>query len=294
MLPSEILAQVRRIEIRTGKLVTETLAGDYLSAFKGQGMAFAEVREYVPGDDVRSIDWNVTARLSRPFVKRFTEERELTVMLALDLSGSQFFGTGRQKRQLAAELAALLAFSALQNRDKVGLAIFTDGIELMIPPARGRRHCLRIVREALGFEPASRRTAIGASLDTLNRVVRRRAILFVISDFQDAGFEAALRRSARKHDLVPVLVGDPRERSLDPLAGFVEVEDPETGESAWLPAAASSFRADYAGGRAKKREALEKLFRTCGLEPLRLRTDESYAQSVVRFFRERARRLRRQ
>ena len=293
MLPSEILAQVRRIEIRTGKLVTETLAGDYLSAFKGQGMVFSEVREYVPGDDIRSIDWNVTARLNRPFIKRFMEERELTVMIALDLSGSQYFGTRRRKQELAAELAALLAFSALKNRDKAGLAVFTDKLELLIPPRRGRLHGLRIIREALGFEPASRRTAIGPCLDTLNRVVRKRSILFVISDFQDQGFDSALKRSARKHDLIPVLVADPREESLPPLGAVVEVEDPETGERAWIPAGASGFLEQYAEEGRRRRQSLERLFRLCGVEPLRLRTDESYAQSVVRFFRQRAKRLRR-
>ncbi len=231
----DILKKVRQIEIRTNRLVTDTLAGQYHSVFKGRGMNFDDVREYVPGDEVRTIDWNVTARAGRPFVKKFVEERELTLLLMVDVSASGDFGSGAQsKRELAAEIASVLAFSAIKNSDKVGLLLFTDQVELFMPPRKGRRHVLRIVREVLGFEPARRGTDLVQALDFVNDVIKRRAIVFLLSDFQTAGtstedLRRALRQTNRRHDLVALPIEDARERLLPDL-GVVAIEDAETGE----------------------------------------------------------------
>jgi len=288
-----LLAQVRRIEIKTGRLVSETFAGKYLSVFKGLGMEFAQVREYSPGDDVRAIDWNVTARFGRPFVRQYQEERELTLIVACDLSGSQFFGSGpKLKKETAAELAAVLAFSALRNNDKVGLFLFTDGPELYRPPRKGHKHALLLVRDLLAFEPKRRGTDIAGSLDTLNRMLRRRAIVVLVSDFQDAGFEETLRRTALRHDLVPVVVEDPREREFPSLGAYVDLEDPETGERALLRAGDALGRS-VASERERSRRALESFFKSHGLDFIRLRTDEPFVGPIARFFRERSRRRRR-
>jgi len=234
----EIFRKVRHIEIRTKRLVNDSLAGEYHSVFKGRGMNFDEVREYVPGDEVRTIDWNVTARAGRPFIKKFVEERELTLMLLVDVSASGDFGSGAQsKREMAAELASVLAFSAVRNSDKVGLILFTDKVELYVPPRKGRRHVLRLVREVLGFEPSQRGTDLVHALDFANRVLRRRAIAFLISDFQSAGdpiaaltaLRRAIRQTNRRHDLVAMHIQDPRETEL-PNFGLLAVEDAETGE----------------------------------------------------------------
>src|SRR5881394_1265118 len=208
MIPREILKKIRQIEIRTNRLVSETLAGQYHSVFKGQGMNFDEVREYQPGDDVRSIDWNVTARMGHPFIKRFVEERELTVMLLLDCSASNAFGTQQQQKR---ELAAELAFSAITNNDRVGLVAFTDRVERFVPPRKGTRHVLRLIRDVLFFQPAHRGTSVREGLDYLNRVLHRRAIVFLLSDFRDQGFERAFKRTGRRHDLITVRITDPRE-----------------------------------------------------------------------------------
>ncbi|MFA5139774.1 MAG: DUF58 domain-containing protein [Elusimicrobiota bacterium] len=293
MLPREILAQVRRIEIRTGRLVNETFAGKYLSVFKGRGMEFSQVREYLPGDDIRSIDWNVTARIGRPFVREYQEERELTLIVACDLSGSQFFGSrGKLKRETAAELAAVLAFSALKNNDKVGLFLFTDGPERFIPPRKGRRHVLMIIRDLLAFEPKRTGTSIGASLDTLNRMLHRRAIVLLVSDFQDEGFDSVLRRTAKKHDLIPIIVDDPREDELPKIGAYVETRDPETGERVLLEASSAAVRDKVAGRRRERRQALLELLRSSGIDHIRVRTDEPFIDPIARFFRERSRRLR--
>jgi uncharacterized protein (DUF58 family) len=293
MLPSEILAQVRRIEIRTGRLVAETLAGEYLSVFKGQGIEFAEVREYQPGDDIRTIDWNVTARLGRPFIKRFAEERELTVMIACDLSGSLAFGSqSKLKREIATELSALLAFSAMSNNDKAGLALFTDRVEKFIPPRKGRLHVLRLLRELLAFQPEQRGTAIASSLESVQRMVRRRGILFLISDFMDSGYEKVLRRVAKRHDLVPIVLEDPRESELPDAPVLIEFEDSETGERALVPAWSKSVRESYRKAAAKRRHELERFFKSAGIEHIRVRTDKSYVDPVVAFFKNRSRRLR--
>ena len=230
MIPAEILRKVKRIEIRTRHLVNTVFSGEYHSVFKGQGVAFAEVREYQPGDDIRTIDWNVTARMGHPFVKVFDEERELTVMLMVDASASGDFGTVEQmKGEIGVELCALLAFSAIQNNDRVGLIIFTDEVEAFIPPKKGKKHVLRVIRELLYFRPTRRGTDIGAALDYLNRVTRRKSVVFLVSDFVASGYERALRVAGRRHDLVAVALQDPRETAL-PDVGIVELEDAETGE----------------------------------------------------------------
>jgi uncharacterized protein (DUF58 family) len=293
MIPPEILAQVRRIEIMTGRLVTETLAGEYLSVFKGRGMEFAEVREYVPGDDVRIIDWNVTARTGRPHVRQYAEERELTVAIACDLSGSQFFGTSdRLKKEVAAELSAVLAFSALHNNDKVGLFVFTEDVEEYIPPKKGRRHALHIIREVLAYAPRRRGTAIGKSLETIIQVLKRRCILFLISDFRDEGFESALRLASLKHDVIPVVVSDPREAGLPRLNAFLDLEDPESGRRMIVDAAGSAVLEKQRRQETERLRRLEDFFGRCGLDFIRISTDRPYLDPIILFFRQRARRLR--
>ncbi|MDX6769964.1 MAG: DUF58 domain-containing protein [Elusimicrobiota bacterium] len=284
----EILAQVRRLEIVTGKLVSESFAGDYSSVFKGRGMEFSDVREYAEGDDPRDIDRNVSARTGKPYIRRYTEERELTVLIAVDLSGSQSFGTAdRLKKETAVEAAALLAFSALANNDKVGLALFTDEVELFVPAKKGRRHVLSIVRDVLAFEPARRATAVGACLEKLARMQKRRCVLLAVSDFRDEGFERALKLAALKHDVVPVVVEDPAEALLPPLAAVVEAVDPETGEARLLdaPGAAALAAAERA-----RREALDRTLRAAGLEPVTVSTARPTVDPLIAFFRRRAKR----
>jgi len=233
MLTSEILKTIRRIEITTGRLVTEVFAGQYESVFKGRGMEFSEVREYQPGDDVRLIDWNVTARFGHPYIKKFVEERELTVMLLVDRSASGMFGTARRmKAEIAAEVCAVLAFSAMKNNDKVGLILFTDSIEKYIPPKKGRTHALRIIREALYGKPRGTGTDISAALKYLNDVVKKKCIVFVISDFIDRDYEKMLRITNKRHDMIAVEIADPGESRMPP-AGLVSLQDAETGKTAW-------------------------------------------------------------
>lgn len=293
MIPKEVLAQVRRIEIRTNRLVNETFGGQYLSVFKGRGVELAEVRDYVPGDDVRAIDWNVTARTGRPHVKEYQDERELTVILACDLSGSQFFGTGQKlKQEIAAEIAALLAFSALRNNDKVGLLLFTEGPERYWPPKKGRAHILTLIRDLLAFQPKKHGTRLAQSLDTLNRLLKRRAIVFLISDFQDSGFEKALRQTAAKHDAVGIVVEDPRESELPVLGAWLETEDPETGERALVHAGSAAARGALRQARDARQAELERLFRSAGMDYVSIRTDRPYADPLIEFFRKRAKRFR--
>lgn len=293
----DILKKVRQIEIRTSRLVTDSLAGQYHSVFKGRGMNFDSVREYVPGDEVRTIDWNVTARAGRPFVKKFVEERELTLLIMVDVSGSSDFGSGAQsKRELAAEIAGVLAFSAVRNSDKVGLLLFSDQVELYVPPRKGRRHVLRIVREVLGFEPARRGTDLVKALDFVNHVIGRRSIIFLLSDFQTTGEDAksqellrrSLRQTNRRHDLVAMPVGDAREKTLPDL-GIIAIEDAETGELIELdtrnPAVRSRFN-EIAADRAK---ALRRLFNTEAVDSLPVETDQPYVASLMAFFKNRAR-----
>ncbi len=293
MTPREVLRKVRRLEIRTRRLVDENLAGSYHSMFRGRGMEFAEVREYCPGDDVRTIDWNVSARMGHPFVKKFTEERELTVVLVVDASGSEGFGTGAStKMAISAELAALLAFSAIRNNDRVGLLLFSDRVERFLPPRKGREHALRVLREVLAVEPAGRRTRIGQALEYLQHVVRKRAVVFLISDFQDAGYDKTLRIIARKHDLVAIAVGDPREQSL-PDVGLVGVVDPESGEVGVIDAGSTAVRRVYAEFAERFRQALCASMKRASVDLLELSTGEAYEGPMVRFFRERARRAAR-
>jgi uncharacterized protein (DUF58 family) len=294
MISSELLAQVRRIEIMTGRLVTETLAGEYLSVFKGRGMEFAEVREYVPGDDVRAIDWNVTARTGRPHVRQYAEERELTVAIACDLSGSQFFGTStRLKKEVAAELSAVLALSALYNNDKAGLFVFTEDVEEYIPPKKGRRHVLHLIREVLAYQPRRHGTRIGRSLETMVQVLKRRCILFLISDFRDTDFESPLRLAALKHDVIPVVVSDPREAALPALGAFLDLEDPESGRRILVDAGAPALLERHRRQERERLRRLEDFFGRCGLDFIRISTDRPYLDPIIRFFRQRARRLRR-
>ncbi len=293
MIPKEILKKVRRIEIRTRLLVNDVFSGEYHSVFKGRGMEFTGVREYQPGDDIRSIDWNVTARLGVPFVKKFEEERELTVMLLVDASGSGQFGSvERMKGEIAAEICALLAFSAIKNNDKVGLLIFTDRIEKFVPPKKGREHVLRVIREILYFEPTGRGTDIGAALRHLLRVQKRKAVVFLVSDFLDSGYERVLKIAARKYDMVAISVEDPRESEF-PRVGFVDLEDAETGERITFDAGDRRSRAAFKAVAAVDRERRQKILSILREKTVEVRTDEPYVGPLMSFFRRRAARLRR-
>lgn len=288
----EILKKVRKIEIRTNRLVTDSLAGQYHSVFKGRGMNFDSVREYVPGDEVRTIDWNVTARAGKPFVKKFIEERELTLLLMVDVSASGDFGSGRQsKRELAAELASVLAFSAIKNSDKVGLLLFSDKVELYVPPRKGRRHVLRIVREVLGFEPTSHGTDLVQALDFVNHVIERRAIVFLISDFQTGSMPSenlrrALRQTNRRHDLVAMPIEDARERFLPDL-GIVAIEDAETGELVELDTRDPTVRQRFHQIAEERATQLRRVFNAEAVDSLSLETDKPYVAGLMAFFKNR-------
>jgi uncharacterized protein (DUF58 family) len=290
MLPAEIFKQVRQIHIHTTRLVNDILGGEYHSAFKGQGMEFAEVREYVPGDDVRTIDWNVTARRGQPYVKRYVEERELTVMLLVDRSASGLFGSvTKLKADIVTELCAVLALSATANNDKVGLLLFTEQIELFIPPQKGKRHVLRVIRELLSFQPQRRQTDIGHALEYLHKVSRRRTITFLVSDFLTAGYDTPLRIAHRRHDIVPISITDRRELSL-PRLGFMALQDLETGADILVDTYSALVRQRYQQRRAAAVAQRRQLFRSLGIEAIDLRTDEPYIQPLMRFFRQRERR----
>ena len=292
MNPAELQAKVRQIEIRTRRLVSDAMVGQYQSVFKGQGMDFDEVREYQPGDEVRNIDWNVTARLNAPFVKQFVEERELTVMLVVDLSASGQFGSGTQtKQELAAEVTAVLAFAAQRNNDKVGLIIFSDHVEKFVPPSKGKRHVLRVLRELLYHRPEGRGTDITAALDYLNHVQRKRAVTFLVSDFRDAGFEKSLAVAGRRHDMIAVRVGDLREREI-PSVGLLELEDPETGERLVVNTSDPRFRAGFRESSRSAREELDRTLRRGGVDVIDIETGEPYVRPLMRFFKERMRRRR--
>ena len=292
MIPREILKQVRRVEIATRGLVNDVFAGEYHSVFKGRGMNFAEVREYQHGDDIRAIDWNVTARTGAPFIKVFDEERELTVMLVVDVSASGDFGSrSRMKGEVAVEICAVLAFSATRNNDKVGLIIFSDRIEKFVPPRKGRRHVLRVLRELLYFEPEGRGTDIAGALQYLARVVRRRAVVFVVSDFLADGYEKALAVAGRRHDTVAIWMSDPREHQL-PAVGCLELEDAETGEHVTVDVSDPAFRAAFESDVAEKLTARERQFRKTRVDVVEITTDHPYADRLMRFFRQRAKRVR--
>lgn len=293
MIPREIIRQIRRLQLRARRAVEDLLGGEYHSVFKGVGIAFEEVREYQPGNDVRAIDWNVTARMGHPFIKRFVEERELTVMLLVDCSGSQQFGTvQQQKREVAAELAAFLAFSAIANNDRVGLIAFTDRVEQFVPPRKGTRHVLRLIRDVLFFKPEHTGTSVREALDFLNRVSHRRAIVFLLSDFLDQGFERSLRHAGRRHDLIAVRITDPREEEL-PAVGFLELEDTETGQRLLLDTGKRKVRDAYAQAARSRREEVSKLLRSAQVDLIEVATIGGHLDALVRFFRLRERRLRR-
>ena len=290
MIPREVLKRIRRIEITTSRIVTDVFSGQYHSVFKGRGMEFDEVRPYEPGDEIRSIDWNVTARTGLPYVKKFVEERELTVMLLLDMSASSFFGTaGRLKSELAAELCAVLAFSAIRNNDKVGLIIFTDRIEKFVPPRKGLRHVLRVVREALYFKPQGKNTDINAALLYLSRVTTRRTVAFIISDFFAPDFKKKLAVANKRHDLIAITITDPAEQSLEDV-GILMLDDPETGESFMIDTSDKRLRENYAEKNKKRQEEKKYLFRSSGVDLIDVRTDIPYTMSLMKFFRVREKR----
>ncbi len=292
MLPKEIIRKIQQIQIRTSRIVNDLFAGEYVSVFKGRGMEFEEVREYQPGDEIRAIDWNVTARMGRPFVKKFVEERELTVMLLVDVSGSQEFGSAAAfKREIAGELAAVLAFSAIRNKDRVGLLAFTGEIEKFVPPKKGSRHVLRLIREVLYFKPRGRRTNISTALEYLSKVTRRRAVAFVISDFSDSGYERALRIASQRHDIIALSISDPRE-SVFPSLGFVELEDAESGERMLVDARGRAFASAFGDLARNAETARRSLFRSAGVDEIAVTTDKPYIHDLLKFFRMRERRMR--
>lgn len=291
MLPKELIKKLRKIEITTRRVVNETLAGQYHSVFKGRGMTFEEVRLYQPGDDIRSIDWNVTARMNDAYVKVFAEERELTVMLLVDLSASQDFGSrAKTKGEVAAEIAALLAFSAISNNDRVGLILFTDRVERFVPPKKGRKHVMRLITEILNFRPEGRRTDLNIGLQHLMRVNKRRSVAFLLSDFIADGYEESLRIAARRHDLIPIALRDPLEEALPP-AGIVLVEDPETGERARIDFSSPRVRAHFFRLVTARRQERARLFRKLSMDFVELKADEEYLKPLVTFFRARSKRL---
>lgn len=288
MIPKEILKKIRKLDIRTKRLVKDIFSGEYHSVFKGRGMEFAEVREYVPGDDIRNIDWNVTARTGHPHVKVFEEERELTVMLLVDVSSSGEFGTATSmKRDIALEICALLAFSAIDNNDLVGLVMFTDKIEKAIMPKKGRKHVLRLLRELLYFEPQDTETDLTLPLDYLNRVTRRSAIVFMVSDFMGGGYEKAMTVTARKHDLVPIVISDPREEEL-PDIGLVELEDAETGQTILVDTGDPSLQTSFRDNVSKESRRREKTFKSIGLDYIDINLSKPYIDELTTFFRKRA------
>lgn len=289
-IPAEVLQKVQRLEIQMKHLVNDIFSGEYHSVFKGRGMEFAEVREYTPGDDIRSIDWNVTARLGSPYVKKFVEERELTVVLVVDLSASGIFGSGHQlKRDLATEVCSILAFSAVRNNDKVGCVLFTDDIELFVPPQKGRQHALRVIRDLLYFEPEGRGTDVGAALQFVAQVLKRKAVVFLVSDFLDPGFETPLSVVSRRHDVVPITISDAREERL-PDVDLVELKDAETGQRMIVDTSNHEVRERFQRRAQRVRNWRHRIFKRHSLDVIDLRTDTSYVLPLMTFFRRRARR----
>ncbi|MGD9487971.1 MAG: DUF58 domain-containing protein [Calditrichaceae bacterium] len=291
MLSRELLKKVQQIEISTRNVVNEVFSGEYHSVFKGRGMEFAEVREYQPGDDVRTIDWNVSARMGHPFVKVFEEERELTVMLLVDVSSSGNFGTAeRLKREVAAELSAVLAFSAIKNNDKVGLIIFSDKIEKFIPPRKGKKHVLRVIREILFYKHQDASTDLNVALEYLSRVIKRRSTVFLLSDFLTENFEKSLQVANKKHDIIAISIMDPREVDL-PNVGMIELEDAETGEAVLVDTGSAMIRTGFYNQSLQQQETLTNLFRSIGVDHINILTDRSYIKPITKFFKMRARRL---
>jgi len=291
MIPKELLQNIRRIQITTSRMVNDVFAGHYHSVFKGQGMEFEEVREYQPGDDIRSIDWNVTARTGHPFIKKFMEERELTIMLLLDMSASSFFGTASKlKSRLAAELCSLLAMSAIKNNDRVGLIAFTDRIEKFVPPRKGLSHVLRIIREALYIKPEGRGTDITGALEYLNKMANRRTVSFIISDFHAADYKQSLSIANKRHDIIALSITDPRELEL-PNIGIIDLEDAETGKSFTIDTSSSAVRKKYKINALRMTAEREAIFRSVKVDHIDIRTDIPYTKELYKFFRMRERRI---
>ena len=289
MSTSALLKKVRKIEIKTRGLSNHIFAGEYHTAFKGRGMAFSEVREYQPGDDVRLIDWNVTARYNNPFVKVFEEEREMTVMLLIDVSASGNFGTNKQfKRELATELAAILAFSAIKNNDKVGVIFFSDRVEQFIPPKKGKSHILRIIREVLAFKPIGKGTDISGALEYFNSVIKKRSICFILSDFMSQPFDKPLKIASKKHDVIALRIHDKREDNL-PNVGLVPMQDAETEEMIFVDTASKKLRDLFTKNRTSKITVLKKLFPTCGVDLIDITTGTDYVRPLINFFKTRRR-----
>ncbi len=290
MITKELARKIRVLQITTRKVVNDVLAGEYGSVFRGRGMEFDEVREYMPGDEIRTIDWNVTARTGHPYVKRFVEERELTVIFLVDLSASGSFGSvNKLKNEIAAEFCALLAFSAVKNNDKVGLIVFTDKVEMFIPPKKGTKHVLRVIRELLNFKPRPASTDISGALDYLGRVTSKRSVVFLVSDFQAEGFEKKMRVLGKRHDLIAVTITDPREIRL-PDVGLLELEDAETGESVLIDTGSREVRKRYERLGREQQERLGELFSSMGVDRIEVMTDRDYVPKLVHFFRSRERR----
>ncbi|HEY6162812.1 MAG TPA: DUF58 domain-containing protein [Bacteroidia bacterium] len=287
METTELLKKVRKIEIKTRGLSSQVFSGEYHSAFKGRGMAFSEVREYQPGDDIRTIDWNVTARLNHPYVKIFEEERELNVMLLVDVSGSEAFGTQKQfKQELITEICAVLAFSAIQNNDKIGVIFFSDRIEKFIPPKKGKSHILRIIRELISFEPQSKGTNITLALRYLTNLIKKKSIVFLISDFMDNGFNDALKIANRKHDMVALRIYDKREREL-PDIGLVKMKDAETGVVRWIDTSDREVRRTYEYESRKSEQRLKDIFNRSGVDTASIATSENYIRPLMNLFKKR-------
>ena len=290
MLTKELLKQVRQIEIRTKGLVNQVFSGEYHSVFKGRGMEFSEVREYQYGDDIRNIDWNVTARLGHPYIKVFEEERELTVMLLVDLSGSLMFGSvSKTKQRIAAELTAILAFSALKNNDKVGLILFTDKIEKFVPPRKGKKHVLRIIRDVLSFEPEGKATNLKGALEYMNNTIKKKSIAFLLSDFMDEGYEKILRIVGRKHDLIGIVLDDRREKEI-PNIGLVKLSDAETGAERWIDTGSKRVRTQMLSDRNEREKIRNSIFVKSNLDRIEVTTGSNYIQPLVQFFRRREKR----
>jgi len=287
MIPKEVLQKVRQIEIRTRRIVDSVISGGYHSAFKGRGMEFDEVRGYTDGDDVRAIDWNVTARMGSPYIKKYVEERELTVMLVVDASSSGNFGSiDKFKGEMAVELCSLLAFSAIRNNDRVGLIIFTSDIEVFIPPRKGKNHVLRVIRELLFFQPKHRGTDIGCALKFLNRVQTKKSVVFLVSDFMSKSFDKPLKVASKRHDLITVSITDPREDFI-PQIGLIELEDAETGETILFDTRSKKALDIYKRERGRQRAHFEELLRSSGVDDIRISTETGYVKPLVKFFQRR-------
>jgi len=284
-LPAELLQRIKAIQVKTNYLVNDIMAGEYVSAFKGRGMEFSEVREYQPGDDVRLIDWNVTARMNQPFIKEFKEERELTLMLLVDVSSSGEFGSaGKLKNEVSAEIASILAFAAIKNNDKIGLIVFSDKIEHTIPPKKGKAHIWNIIRTILNFKPEGKGTNLSLPLEYLLNIQKRKATAFLISDFQDDNYEAKLKLAKQKHDLVAISITDQREETL-PNVGLIQLEDAESGETLLVDTGDNEMTRQYAIQSQDKREKRKTYFRSIGIDTIEIHTNRSLTEPIIRYFK---------